>query len=174
MKKFLALFIAALMVFGLCACGSEEKTETNDEAVQTEEKQELKGEETTWGNITLLLPDGMVLVEGSLGNDTDKNALTLQKDGDSFTYIMVSINEESFIDDGLNATKEFNSDCEFSDVSFELSNGTFSGFGYESYGYNMICLKGALSNGFVQITTCRFDKDDATLAAVLESLTIAD
>lgn len=174
MKKFLALFIAILLVISLCACGGSDKKDDAKDTTETAEQAAVKGETANWGKITLLLPDGMTLVKGSLGNETDESALTLQREEDAFTYIMVSVNDESSIDSGLDFTKEINDDCEFTDVSYELSNGTFTGYKYDSMGYQMICLKGALSNGFVQITSCQFDQNDAVLSAVLESVTIAD
>ncbi|MBE6008944.1 MAG: hypothetical protein E7235_07085 [Lachnospiraceae bacterium] len=59
MKKFLALMLAAVMMFSFAACGGEEveeTTETTTTVVEEVEEEEITLVERTTGNVSMLLP----------------------------------------------------------------------------------------------------------------------
>ena len=62
MKKIIAVLMVLMLTLSLCACGSSS----------------LKGEEQTWGNISVFVPEGWNLTGGDLLDENDPDKLSLK------------------------------------------------------------------------------------------------
>lgn len=176
MKKIIALCLCVLMIAALCCCTAKApvSTENNGGAAQTEAAApKVDGETQTHGNLTVFIPKGMNLVPGDMFDEENPDALTIQDENDAFNYVMVTIYDSDTIDSNMEMTKEFNEDCEFTDISKSLSNGSFTGFFYESWGTPCVNLKGELSGNYVQISAAGFEADSDAFIAILESIVVA-
>ena len=164
-KSVSVLLISVLLLtFCLCGCGGAKDDENNPS--------KIAGKTETWGNITIVVPDGMTLEKGDLLDDNNKDALSLQDSKEVFRFIMVAIRDEESIDMGMEMTKEMNTDATFKDVEIKLDNGTFTGYAYTSEGVECIQLKGKIGDKFVQIGTDAFTSDDEILKGVLASIVL--
>ena len=160
----LALVIA-LFAFASCGSSSEGGEETEKAA------DEVKGTEGTWGNITLLVPEGMVMTGGNLINEDDPDTVNLKKSDDEMTYIIVRIFDEESAKSSIDMTREINDNCE--DLTFEGAGTTWSGVQYDSFGYDIFVVYGELGEKGVMITSCGFKSDSDIIKAVVDSIKLA-
>ena len=180
MKKYIALFLALIMVCSLCACGKKAAETTEEPAAaqtdaeaaadeaEAEATPEVVGETQTWGNITLFVPENMTLKGGDMFDEDNPDALTITDSSNPLKYIVVTIMEEADIDASMDMTREINAEAGLTDITV----GDFAGFIYNSNDYDCSSLKAALGDRFVMINACSFAADDAVLATVAESIDI--
>ena len=122
-KRFFYLVMVLCLALGLsvslAGCGS------------TEDKIEATGEEYSWGNITLTVPDGFDPSNGITGED-DEDGLFLYNSGDDFfPYFQVAVEDsEAHAKSGLALTKEMNEDVEDQDIT--IGDRTWTGVFYRS------------------------------------------
>lgn len=162
--KFTSLALALIIaLFAFAACGGNGGGEAEKEAV--------KGTEETWGNITLLVPDGMVMTGGNIINEDDPDTVNLKKSDDEMTYIIVRIFDEESAKSSIDMTREINDNCE--DLTFEGAGTTWSGVQYDSFGYDIFVVYGELGEKGVMITSCGFKSDSDIIKAVVDSIKLA-
>ncbi len=153
MKKIIAVLMVLMLTLSLCACGSSS----------------LKGEEQTWGNISVFVPEGWNLTGGDLLDENDPDKLSLKDpDADSFTYVNVLIDTEENIDNNINATKEMNEGT--SDTTVKVGEAEWTGLTYESIGYKCGYLKHVAADKVYAVYFCGYATDDAAFQAILGSL----
>ena len=149
-NKFLKA-TALVMVIALCCCLF---SACGDSAA--------KGEQKTWGNISVLVPDGMKLSGGSAADKEDKNVVTLQKTDDIMCYLQISIvdsldtakNNASLTKSTNNASdiKAFKvGDTEWNGVTYKFSEnpcfmiyGEVQGKVFSTWSVGLHCLKNTL------------------------------
>ena len=191
MTKLLSLLLALMLLLALCACGGQtepqeaettETTETTEpaEPAETEEPaEEPAGAETaagsleapdvagsveTWGNISVLVPEGMVLNGGSLTDKEDPNTLWVQ-DPDSMTpYFLISLYSEENAASSIETTKELNDGQDI--TPFALNGVEWTGVDYDSGG--LPCFQ-VMGGGFL-VSGAGYGLDDDAALAVLASL----
>ncbi len=107
MKRFVSILLSVLTVCALAfAAACAAKPVGTDDPVKTNEGS-YKGESTvtgtmqTAGNITVLVPEGWVLIPGTAGGVEDDNSLFLKASEDAREYIWVTINTRANIDSSL-------------------------------------------------------------------------
>lgn len=174
----LALVLAAVLMLGtLAACGGNGGTSqaASSEAESSQEASSqaapvVSGEEQTWGNFTLLVPEGMTLKGGSLIDPESEDSLTLTLDENEAHYIMMDVVAAETAEASIDATKEMNEGSE--DVT--LSAGAdWKGCAYK-YAGMMDCfqLYAAVGGKTVMVRSAWFAYDDDTVQAVLSSLQV--
>ena len=188
MKKLLSLLLALMLMLALCACGGqaepqEAETAETTEPAETAETEEPAGEpaeaetaaegldvpdvagaEETWGNISVLVPDGMVLNGGSLIDKEDPNTLWVQ-DPDSMTpYFLISLYSEENAASSIETTKELNDGQDI--TPFALNGVEWTGVDYDSGG--LPCFQ-VMGGGFL-VSGAGYGLDDDAALAVLASL----
>ncbi len=143
MKKTIALILAVLTIFALCACGGNpggNAEETKENADPTNDAPNgnggaIQGEVTTLGRISVFVPEGKVLKMGSItgGDKEDDTQYYISADPAEFTdyYWIVIKDTKEHAAENVDMTKSFN-DAE--DVTFTASNGEWTGCRYESGG----------------------------------------
>ena len=164
MKKTITILLTIAILFTLCACGKKEEAAPG--------KESITGKTEIYGCFSVLVPDGMELEPGDLLDSSNPDAFTVRDSEEAFRYILVSANDEIWIDEGMDFTKELNDGCEFVDCSLPLGNTTFTGFSYVSSGVDCLELKGCLDGVFLQVTAGLVKPTDGRLQAILESIKI--
>lgn len=154
MKKIIAVLMVLTLMLSLCACDGSSAP---------------KGEEKTWGNITVFVPDGWTLTEGSLIDEQDPDSLSL-KDPDAglLSYVNVLVDDEESIDANISATKEYNEGAE--DATVKAGDKEWTGVTYESMSYKCGYLKTIAGDKVIAAYYCGYDTSDAALLVILESL----
>ena len=71
-------------------------------------KVEVPGEQQTWGNLSVFVPEGMTLVGGAIGDSEDKDCLQIVNPDDLFAYFIISIMEPDQAEMNIAITKELN------------------------------------------------------------------
>lgn len=160
-SKLLALILALLMlVSALAACGekkdetgsdtksdeteavseateapSEEKTEAVTEAATEAAPAPVVGEEQTWGEITVSVPDSMDMQGGSFGNSEDLKSTTLNDKDNAANYIIVTIvDSEESARSNVEMSKSVNETYHPEDISFTAGGGSWEGITYDAHG----------------------------------------
>ena len=164
MKKTITILLTIAMLFTLCACGKKEEAAPG--------KESITGKTEIYGCFSVLVPEGMELEPGDLLDSSNPDAFTVRDSEEAFRYILVSANDEIWIDEGMDFTKELNDECEFVDCSLPLGNTTFTGFSYVSSGVDCLELKGCIDGVFLQVTAGLVKPTDGRLQAILESIEI--
>ena len=189
MKKILrgaALLLAAVLLVGtLAACGSgnnagsqassqtaeSSQAETSSQASEPEASG-VTGETQTWGNITLLVPEGMTLKGGSSIDPESKDALTLTLDENPAHYIMVTVVEPETAENSVATTKEMNNGA--SEVFLSTGMG-WNGVAYK-YADTMDCFQMYAKTGdgkkAVLVGAAWFAYDGDVASAVLNSIKV--
>ncbi|MBQ7715276.1 MAG: hypothetical protein IJT70_05340 [Clostridia bacterium] len=170
MKKILKIFavvmVLALVVTVFAACG--DKKEGTDEDGSADD---AKGATQTWGNITIFVPEGYTLNGGDMFDKEDPDKLTLNKEGSSYDYVMVSANfTEDEATTSIDTTKSFNDGCE--DVEITAGANTWKGVAYNASGVDCISLYAQIGEGYVVLSSGGMSKDDATFKTILGSITV--
>ena len=188
MKKILrgaALLLAAVLLVGtLAACGGNNagsqassqtaessQAETSSQASEPEASG-VTGETQTWGNITLLVPEGMTLKGGSSIDPESKDALTLTLDENPAHYIMVTVVEPETAENSVATTKEMNNGA--SEVYLSTGMG-WNGVAYK-YAGTTDCFQMYAKTGdgkkAVLVGAAWFAYDGDVASAVLNSIKV--
>ena len=183
MKKILrgaALLLAAVLLVGtLAACGggNNASSQASSQAAESSQASEpeasgVTGETQTWGNITLLVPEGMTLKGGSSIDPESKDALTLTLDENPAHYIMVTVVEPETAENSVATTKEMN------EGSTEVYLSTGMGWNGVAYKYagTMDCFQMYAKTGdgkkAVLVGAAWFAYDGDVASAVLNSIKV--
>ncbi len=170
MKKFLKIIALVMMltlvVTVFASCG--DKKEGSDEGAS---EASAKGETQTWGNITIFVPEGYTLNGGDMFDSENPDKLTLNKEGSSYDYVMISANftEDNAVS-SIDTTKEMNEGSE--DVEITAGANTWKGVAYNASGVDCISLYAKIGEGYVVLSSAGMSKDDATFKTVLESINV--
>lgn len=134
MKKLLAILLALAMILCFAACGEKQdanndspdggNTDTGDKAP------EVKGEQKSWGEISVFVPEGYNLNGGSITgvDDEDPKQCYMQTDPASmYDYFwIITKDEESALAD-IEMTKSLNN---AEDLTLEVDGKTWKGCSY--------------------------------------------
>ena len=130
-----------------------------------------KGETQTWGNITVFVPEGFTLNGGDMFDKEDPDKLTLNKDGSSYEYFMVTAGfTQDNAEMSIEGTRQANEGTE--DVEIKVGDVTWKGVAYTWSSLDEVVVAAPMGEGYVLFTSSGHGKDDATFKAVLESLTV--
>ena len=153
--KISALVMALLLIVGsLVACGGGGVT----------------GETQTWGNITVLVPNGMTLKGGSILDEQDPNVVNISKTDDAMKYFLITIvADEESAKSNIDLTREINEGCE--DVSVEAGS-TWTGVKYQFLG-DVFQVYGKVGEKYVMCQSYGYAADSDTTKAILGSLKVA-
>ena len=111
MKKIIALILALIMMLVFASCGS------------------VKGEQKTWGNISVFVPEKYSLNGGSLANDNDKNQCTIKPEQSTnmYDYFIVAITNAKNALSNIESTKSVNN---AEDVTVKVGDTEWKGCKY--------------------------------------------
>ncbi|MBQ8975616.1 MAG: hypothetical protein IJ072_07860 [Oscillospiraceae bacterium] len=180
--RIFALVLALmLMLAALSACGGKKSGSPADDAGNGDATEatesgaaEVAGAEETWGNITLLIPEGMTLKGGSLIDEDDPNVLSVTLDENETHYIMVNVVEEETAKTSIDTTKEMNASSDPEDVTVDACGVTWTGVAYKYAGMSdCFQLNGNVNGKTVLLSGGWFAYNDPTTTAVLGSLKVA-
>ena len=167
--KITAVVMAILMccaVFASCGGGDSSSEGGKSSAAET-----VKGKTETWGNITVLVPEGMTLKGGSILDKEDPNVVNIAKDDNAMNYFLITVNDdEEGAKSGIDSTRELNEDAK--DVSF-TAGADWTGVSYDFSGTPMLHIYGKVDGKIVIIQSYGFKSDEDTTKSVLGSLKIS-
>lgn len=109
MKKLIALLLAVMLVLCLVACGGDANPDGGDKPAETEAQ--LKGEQKTWGQISVFVPEGYVLGGGSITgvDDTDETQCYIQGETPSmYDYYWICVQDAETAASNIELTKSIN------------------------------------------------------------------
>ena len=174
--KILVLTLALVLVvscFAACGENNSAAPANNDASANNDAPATTAapaGATQTWGNITVLVPDGFTLDGGSMFDDNSADDLTLTGSGLNYFQISILENEDS-AKDNLDMTKSFNEEAKPEDVTVS-ANGAWTGVYYNSYGYDCFQVYATVNGKVVQVNGCGYKPDSATAVDVLSSITV--
>lgn len=167
MKKLIALLLAVVLVLCLVACGS------GDKPAETEAT--LKGEQKTWGQISVFVPEGYVLGGGSITgvDDTDETQCYIQPETPSmYDYYWICVQDAETAAGNVEMTKNINY-AEDITVNDGSKDWTGCHYVYESYSGSVDC--GAVVceiDGVTYVVNfCGHAPESAEMKTVLASVT---
>ncbi len=174
LKKALILLLALTLVFSFVACGGTTPSNGSEDDGDNGGAggDAVKGETRTWGNFTVLVPEGMTLKGGNLLNAEDPDCFNLHLTDNELHYVMIdlALDEES-AKDGVATTKEMNEDSDPKDVTL-TAGAAWTGVSYNYYGSCDCFQIYATVNGRVVVARgAYYAFDSATVKAILSSLT---
>lgn len=186
MKKFtkiLALILAIAMLAAVTvACGGKKESDTAQvDSNQAENGQadngsgdssSIKGEEQTWGEITVFVPEDMELNGGDMADKENKKAARLLAKDDAMKYINITVYEDdSNPKSNIDMTKSMNKEYNPADVSYEKDGVTWTGVEYDSYGLHCVTVYATVGSKVFYSMSAGYElKDDSNLPTVLGSL----
>ena len=161
MKRFVSFALAALMlcamIFMAAACAKKPVDTPDDPGTVPEDKGEsVAGTKQTAGNITVLVPDGWVLIPGNAGGVEDDNSLFLKKSEDAREYIWVTISNQGNVDSSL----KYNSNAEI--APFTVNGVQWQGKENAYYA--------TIGEALYFVMTYGFEHTDPQMQAILGSL----
>lgn len=168
MKKLLALLLAVIMIFSFAACGEGEGDN---------QQPEVKGEQQSWGQISVFVPEGYVLNGGSITgvDDDDPTQCAIQPETTSmYDYFWIIAKDEATVLTDIETTKSMN---DAKDITVDAGGNTWTGchYVYEAYSGNIDC--GAVYctvDGVTYLVNfCGHAPDSPELITVLSSIKAA-
>ncbi|MBR2109265.1 MAG: hypothetical protein IJ932_04880 [Ruminococcus sp.] len=163
--KITAVVMALLMccaVFASCGGGKGGDSGSADNSVA--------GETKTWGNITVLVPDGMNFKGGNVLDEKDPDVVNLSKKDNATNYILITINDdEEGAKSGLDSTKDANKGSK--ETTFEAGK-KWTAVTYEYSGSPAFQAYAEFDGRYAVIQSFGFATDDETTTAVLSSLKV--
>lgn len=172
MKKIIKITAAVMALLMCCAifaaCGDSDSKDSSDE--KSSAANTVAGKTETWGNITVLVPDGMTLKGGNVLDEKDPDVVNISKDDNAMNYFLITINDdEEGVKSGIDSTREINKGAE--DISFEAGT-TWTGVTYDYSGSPVFQVYGKVDGRYVVVQSYGFKADDDTAMSVLESLKV--
>jgi len=160
-----------LASLGLTACGKEEDASTDAAAATTVATENtVSGKTESYFNFaSVLIPDGMKLVEGKLAGHEDPDAFWIQLSDNEAHYYMVRIEDEETCVSSVKQTKEVNTGAK--DVTVTAGDVTWTGAAYK-YNDMMDCFQiyGKLGEQYVLVSAGWHSVDEAATKAILASI----
>ncbi len=173
MKKFIkisAVVMALLLccaIFASCgdSSGSGSSSGGSSSAADT-----AAGKTETWGNITVLVPDGMTLKGGNVLDEKNPDVVNISKEDNAMNYFLITINDsEDGAKMGIDSTKEANEGSK--DLSFD-AGVKWTGVSYEYSGSPAFQVYGEYDGRFAVVQSFGFGADEDVTKSVLSSLKV--
>ena len=170
MKKFTKI-TAVVMALLLClaafaSCGGGD----NGTSSGGGDNGAVAGKTETWGNITVLVPEGMTLKGGNALDEKNPDVVNISKDDNAMNYFLITINDdEDSAKMGIDSTKEVNEGSK--DVSLE-AGVKWTGVSYEFSGSPAFQVYGEFDGRFAVVQSFGFGADEDVTKSVLESLKV--
>lgn len=175
MKKIFAALLTAALVMGLTACGGSgsDSKETKSEAATA-----VEGEQGTAGKISVFVPKGYVLNQGSITGVDDEDDTQCYMQGETpsmydYYWIMIQSSEDS-AKANAEMTKSSNN---AEDASVAAGDTTWTGCTYVYSGstadYDCGCVYATVDGVVYQVNFCGHALDSAEMQAVLASIKAA-
>ena len=167
--KITAVVMAILMccaVFASCGGGDSSSEGGKSSAADT-----VKGKTETWGNITVLVPEGMTLKGGNILDKENPDVVNIAKDDNAMNYFLITVNDdEEGAKSGIDSTREMNEGAK--DTTF--SAGTeWKGVSYDYSGVAVLHVYGEVDGKIVVVQSYGFKSDEDITKSVLGSLKIS-
>ncbi len=163
MKKTLKVtaFVMALMLviaaFASCGGGGDSAS--------------VSGKTETWGNITVLVPDGMKLTGGNILDKKNPDVVNIAKEDKATNYFLITISDdENSAKSGIDSTRSMNKGCE--DITLEFDNGKWEGVAYDYSGMEVFQIYGKVGGRIAVVQSYGFGSDSETTKAILNSLEV--
>lgn len=168
MTRISALMLALLMaVVLLAACGDKADTpSTRPESTELVDTSDL----TTWGEISVYVPENMHLVGGNGAIDPeDPKTLWLYDNDNAMLYIKISIiDSEESGEDNVELTRSVNEEYNPVDVVETNLSGTWKGVSYDYNGTPCTTCYGTVEGKVFMILTYGYDfTESSTLSTIL-------
>ena len=169
MKKFIKI-TAVVMAMLLCCAAFASCGGGNDNGSSSGGNTSTAGKTQTWGNITVLVPEGMTLKGGNVLDEKDPDVVNISKNDNAMNYFLITINDtEDGAKMGIDSTKEANKGSE--DVSFE-AGVKWTGVSYEYSGSPAFQAYGEFDGRFAVVQSFGFGVDEDVTKSVLTSLKV--
>ncbi len=158
MKKIITLILALIMMLVFASCGS------------------VKGEQKTWGNISVFVPEKYSLNGGSLANDNDKNQCTIKPEQSTnmYDYFIVAITNAKNALSNIASTKSVNN---AEDVTVKVGDTEWKGckYLYDSVSGKIDCgmIYAEIGDVTYQVSFCGHAPESEEMNAILASLATA-
>ena len=163
MKRFMKIIsiavIAMVGVAGLSACGGSEGGSS------------VSGQEQTWGNIKVFVPDGMTIKGGTAIDSENKDALSLTKADEPMSYINVSVVDAESAASNIQMTKDTNHGSDISDL--KAGDTTWSGVTYTFGEKECLQLSATIGDTTFMVMSYGYAHDDEMYTTILGSLSKA-
>ena len=129
----------------------------------------VAGETKTWGNITVLVPEGMTLKGGNVLDEKDPDVVNISKKDNAMNYFLITINDtEEGAKSGLETTKDTNKG---KDATIDAGK-KWTAVTYEYSGSPAFQAYAEFDGRFAVVQSFGFATDDDTTTAVLSSLKV--
>lgn len=178
MKKIIAFTLALVLVLALAACGNSPATPGSDKPADTNAPAPaVKGEQQSWGLISVLVPEGYVLSGGSITgvDDTDETQCAIQPETPSmYDYYWICVQDAETAAANIEMTKSMNN---AEDITVNDGSRDWTGchYTYDAYSGKVDC--GAIScvigDATYVVNFCGHAPDSAEMIAVLASVSAA-
>ena len=161
-----------LVSLGLTACGKDEdaSTEAATGAAVTTEASVAGKTESYFNFASVLIPDGMKLVEGKLAGHEDPDAFWIQLSDNEAHYYMVRIEDQETCVSSVKRSQLDNQGAK--DVTVTAGDVTWTGVAYK-YNDNMtdgFQIYGKLGEQYVLVSAGWHSVDEAATKAILSSI----
>ena len=175
MKKFMkitAIVMAlALLVSVFASCGGGQDNGGNSADNGAAAADAVKGETQTWGNITVLVPEGMTLKGGNILDENNPDVVNISKSDNAMNYFLITINDdEDGVKSGIESTREGNDGAK--DVTVD-AGASWTGVTYEYSGMDVFQIYAEFDGRFAVVQSYGFAADSDTSKAILSSLKVA-
>ena len=182
MKKKAALLMCILvMVCSLAACGgkdgdsagSDSAGKNNDTSSTTPEPEEakIKGTTESWGIYSeILVPEGMHIRTGNTTDETDENAVWVNKDDNplNYFYFILSTAEQSQKD--IDATKTANAKYNPEEVTVKAGDYEWKGLAYSYLGTDVAQMYATIGDKVINVRMTGFAYNSDYAKAILGSI----
>ena len=163
MKNLIKLIAIALIVsvvaVALASCGGNSEGGSDNAPA---------GETQTWGNITVLVPDGMELKGGNILDENDPDVVNIHEKDNELHYFLITLGDsEDDAASSIEATKEYNEGAE--DYTIDIGGVKWTGVKYDYMG-PVFQAYGTVNGQIVMVQCYGFESDGATTTAVLQSI----
>ena len=169
-KKVIAIMLAAALASAvLASCGNKGKVVDGSDGGNGNSAT-VTGEDRTWGNITIFVPDGFTLKGGDILSDENPDKLTLNSDDSDMTYVTVTANaDDDNVKMGIESTRSMNEGAE--DYTVAAGETEWTGVTYNASGYQCYALCAPMGDGYVMLTCAGVG--EAALNLILESIKVS-
>ena len=169
MKKLIKITAVVMAMLICCAvfaaCGDSKGGDSGSDSGNS-----VAGETQTWGNITVLVPDGMTLKGGNVLDEKDPDVVNISKKDNATNYILITISDdEEGAKSGLDSTKDANKGSK--ETTFEAGK-KWTAVTYEYSGSPAFQAYAEFDGRYAVIQSFGFATDDETTTAVLSSLKV--
>lgn len=164
--SMLLVFVMVLCCLTACGGGGGEGDEDGGNAAA-----DVKGAEQTWGNITLLVPEGMELKGGNILDENDPDVLNIHEKDNEFHYFMVTIYDEESCKNSISGTKDMND--EVKDVNLDVGGIKWTGVTYDVYGTPGLQVYAPINGKYALVSAYSYELDDDVTQAVLGSIKLS-